>query len=171
MDQLQHDPRTKQMIKDTLYDFLYAPALKQFRARLENIITRNCEIQNTGNRAFFYKGEPYVSVDAVLPIKRIRLHNSLYVYMDQYLVELNQLNNHELPYVLGFISQTLNASNDIQDYLKVLPEAVHRPLSSLVAQCPCRTSKLTPDTVIDLQIRNQVPINLMKQRLVINLLT
>lgn len=169
-ERLQHDPRTKQMIKDMIYNFLYEPALKQFRARLENIITRNCQLLQTDNRAFFYKGEPYVSIDATLPIKRQKLDGSLCVYMDQYIVELNQLNNHELPYVLGFVSTVLNSSNELQDYLKVLPDAVHRPLSALIAQCPCKASKLSADSVIDLQIRNQVSINLMKQRLVTNLL-
>ena len=142
-ERLQHDPKTKLMIKDALYNFLYAPALRSFEVRLENIITKNCELHNSAERSFHYKGEAFISIDATLPIKRQRLDVSLNVYMDQYLVERNQLNNHEMPYVIGFVNAVLNSSNDLQDYLRVLPDAVHRPISNLVAQCPCRTKKLS----------------------------
>lgn len=167
---LQHDPRTKSMIKDALYNYLYEPALRQFKAQLESIIMKNCTLNNTDNRSFFYKGEQYVSENATLPLKRLKLHNSLHEHMDTYLLELHKLNDHELPYVIGFVGQVLNSSNDLHDYLKVFPESVHRPISKLISQCPCRTSKLTEDAVMDLKIRNQASINLMKQRLVINLL-
>ena len=169
-ERLQHDPRSKTMIKDMLFDFLYAPTIKQFRARLEGIITKNCQLTNNSTRAFHYKGEHYISHDAVLPVTRLRLDPSLAIYMDQYVIEQNQLNNYELPYVVGFLTAVLNSSNELQDYLKVFPDAVHRPLSALIAQCPCKTSKLSADMIIDLQIRNQVSINLMKQRLMTNLL-
>lgn len=169
-DRLQHDPRTKQQIKDLLYNYIYEPVLKQSRRRLDDIIMKNCALLQLSFAAFHYKGVAYQTLDATLPPRRQHLATSLHVYMDEYLVELDKLNNYELPYVLGFLSQVLNSSSELQDYITVLPDSVHKPIQSLIASCPCRQGKLDKDAVLDLQIRNQVSINLIKQRLFTNLL-
>ena len=90
--------------------------------------------------------------------------------MDEYLTDLEELNNKELPYVLGFINQVLNASCDLTDYMRVLPEAIHHPLAQMVATCPCRTTSLPEERVTHLMNKNQEPINMIKRRLVTNLL-
>ena len=170
MDQLHRDPRTKQQIKDALYDFLYKPVLEQFSTQLETIIVNNCLLLSISDRMFSYKGVLYQTVLntnlRVVP----RLHKQLHREMDEYLIEIQQLNNYELPYVLGFISQVLNASNDISDYLRVLPPAVHHPVQQLIETCPCNTKKLTDIEISTIQQRNTVSIALMKQRLLSNLL-
>ena len=168
--QLQHDPRTKSQIKEALYEFLYEPTMKQFKARLEQIISKNCLAQKTDDRCFSYKAVVYQSEDATVPFKKLRLAPSLYDLMDQYLLELDELNRQEIPYVVGFINQVLNASNEFGDYIKLFPDSVHRPLNKMVANCPCKTTKLSDDAVMDLLIRNQSSITLIKKRLVINLL-
>lgn len=168
--QIQHDPRTKSQIKEAIYTFLYEPTLKQFKARLEQIISKNCLAQKTDDRSFSYKAVVYKSDDATVPLKKVRLAPTLYDLMDQYLVELDQLNRQEIPYVVGFINQVLNASNEFGDYIKLFPDVVHRPLNKMIAHCPCKTAKLTEDAVMDLLIRNQTPITLIKRRLVTNLL-
>jgi hypothetical protein len=167
---LQHDPRTKKQIKDLIFAFLYDPTIKQLRARLEAIIIKNSALQGSSNLTFVYKGVTYSSIDATLHASRQRLSPLLHDHMDEYLTEAKNLNEVELPYVLGFINSVLNSSCDLQDYLRVLPDAVHRPLLKLVQTCPCRVKSLSNDAVIDLQIRNQKSISLMKQRLVTNLL-
>ena len=169
-DHLQHDPRTKKQIKDALYAFLYNPVLKNFERKLEQLITKNSVLLGNAEGSFMYKGELYSNPTASIPRKINRLHKSLYVYMDEYLEEIRQLNTQELPYVLGFIGQVLNASNDLSDYLLVFPPSVHHPVEKLIASCPCKTKKLTPEDVLTIQKNNQVPINLMKQRMVTNLL-
>lgn len=169
-DQLQHDPRTKQQVKDALYEYLYTPLLKQFKLRLDTLIVKNSVLLGNSERSFSYKGVVYQMESAPLPKLLNRLVRQLHPTMDDYISERDQLNNYELPYVLGFISQVLNASNDLQDLLLVLPSSVHRPIEDLIASCPCRTRKLTQEGVHNLRIRNQVSINLMKQRQVMNLL-
>lgn len=167
---LQHDPRTKQQIKDALYSYLYGPVLKDFQRKLEQLITKNSVLHGNAEMSFMYKSEIYCTVNAVIPRKINRLHKSLHSFMDEYLEEIRQLNNYELPYVLGFIGQILNSSNDLSDYLLVLPSSVHQPVEKLIASCPCRTKKLTQEDILNLQSKNQVPIALMKKRMVTNLL-
>lgn len=170
IDKLEHDPRTKQQIKDALYSFLYDPVTKQFKSRLDTLITRNSMLGGYGHKHFIYKGVLYNAEAAPPPLKKNRLIPQLRVAMDEYLTDLHRLNNDELPFVLGFINQVLNASGDLADYMRVLPESVHHPLQQLLSTCPCRATNLPEDKVESLRLRNLQPINLMKQRLVTNLL-
>lgn len=169
-ESLQHDPRTKMQIKDAIYGFLYEPILKQFQRRLDEIIVKNCILLNSPEQSFIYKGKVYATVGYPLPRIMNRLSKQLFVHMDEYLHDLKQLNNYELPYVLGFIGQVLNASNHLPDYLKVLPPAVHQPIAKLINTCPCRSVRLTEAGILELQKNNTVPISLIKQRMVTNLL-
>jgi len=168
--QILHDPRTKKQIKDNIFEYIYSPILKQFNFRLVEIINKNCVLFGIGDQVFSYKGETY-SINLVeLPRKLPRLSKQLIPVMDEYLRDLRQLNNYEIPYVVGFINQVLNSSNYIQDYLKVFPDAIHSPVEKMVASCPCRATRLAPESVLELQDANQISIGLIKHRLVSNLL-
>lgn len=170
METLQHDPRTKQQIKDMLYTFLYEPVQRRFKNQLNTLILRNTAIAGVSHQSFTYKGHLYSNDPATPPRKLTRLVPQLHADMDAYLAELKQLNDREVPYVLGFINQVLNASNDLHDYLRILPSSLHPPIQKLIDSCPCRTKKLTDAEVQELQTKNQHYIDLAKQRMVTNLL-
>lgn len=169
--EIHHDPRTKQHIKDMLYDHLYMPVKVRFDRRLREIIRKNCILISSPYECFTYKGEVYV----VEPIKEIprrmpRLSCHLFDEMNQYLKELKELNSTEIPYVLGYLNQVLNSSNSIPDYLSLLPESIHSPLIGVIDSCPCRSVKLSPQTVSEMKEKNNVPITLIKKRLMLNLI-
>lgn len=167
---LQHDPRTKQQIKDMLYNTLYAPIQEQFEKRLEALIYRNTMLMGASHKSFVYKGVTY-SCDSTPPPRRMnRLHPQLKDDMEEYIRDVKHLNDTELPYVLGFINQVLNSSNDLCDYLRILPESLHDSIRRLIATCPCRAQHLSPDTVQTIQERNEEVISLIKERMVMNLL-
>ncbi len=170
MEQLQHDPRTKQLIKDTLYEFLYRPIENQFKNRLEVLIVRNTLLGGYSHKSFNYKGVLYSSDNGAPPRKSNRLMLQLKPAMDEYLFDLKQLNEKELPFVIGFINQVLNASNDLQDYLHIFPESIHQPLEKLIATCPCQAKQLSDEKIVELREKNQASINMMKARMVTNLL-
>lgn len=170
MEQLQHDPRTKQLIKDTLYDFLYLPVQNSFKSRLDVLIVRNTLLGGYSHKSFNYKGVLYSCDNGSPPRKWNRLVPQLKPQMDEYLNDLKQLNEQELPYVVGFINQVLNASNDLQDYLQIFPESVHRPLEKLIASCPCGKLQLSNEKIVDLREKNAASIDMMKARMVKNLL-
>lgn len=170
MDPLEHDPKTKLQIKDALYAFLYAPVTKQFKARIETLIARNTILGGYSHKHFVYKGIIYNGDTTTPPMKKNRLVVQLRDPMEEYLRDRDELNNVELPFVLGFINQVLNSSNSLSDYLKVLPEAVHAPIRELLTTCPCRMDVLGPDKAEQMKHKNQSSIDLMKQRLVLNLL-
>lgn len=170
MDRLEHDARTKQQIKDLLYSFIYEPVQRQFKTRLETLIVRNAVMGGYGHKHFSYKGQVYNADTTIPPLRKNRLMAALRPEMDSYLADLDKLNTEELPYVLGFLNQVLNSSCDIEDYLRVMPEALHEPLRKLQATCPCRTSRLTPERIEQLRLSSVTPVTLIKERLVRNLL-
>lgn len=169
-DHLQHDPRTKQQIKDLLYKRLYDPVQEQFKKRINSIILKNCSLVASSHASFIYKGEFYTAEVSKPPIKMNRLTESLRPAMDEYLADLKELNDRELPYVLGYINQVLNASDSLEDYLQALPESMHETLKELILTCPCKKPHLSPEKIKLLQDKNQPNIALIKQRLVKNML-
>lgn len=167
---LQHDPRTKQQMKDLLYQYLYAPIDKQLQLQLDRIITKNAVYIGASHNSFMYKGVFYSCDSSKPPRKMNQLALPFRNDMDNYLKEVKHLNTTEIPYVVGFITQVLNSSNDLQDYLRVFPEAIHRPIEALINSYPCRSKKLTDFDVECIRKKNQASIDLMRQRMVTNLL-
>lgn len=171
MEPIQYDPRTKQQIKEELKNILYQSAKREFNQRLEALIIKNCLLTGYSHRSFTHKGEFY-SIDRLPPPrKQNRLVPELVPVMDAYLMEQAKINIEELPYTLGYINRVLNASNSLLDYKRLLPAALHRPLDAFAFQCPCKTPWLKEEVVQEIQKSNELPINLIKQRMVKNLLT
>lgn len=169
---LEHNPRTKIQVRELLYDTLYRPVQARFTARLNKIIDLNCNIQKSSHPSFTYRGHTYTKegINTPPPRRLAVLADTLKAEMDDYLTETTYLNSHELPFVVGYINQVLNISEDFPDYLKLLPEAIHRPLIELMATCPCKTSQLTQEAIDAMKETNRVSISLMKQRIVLNMI-
>ena len=164
---LQNDPRTKQMIKDMLYSHIYDPVEYRLHEKLKLIMGKNRLLNHHDMDYFSYKAKVY-SLDGTLIRSAPKLDPSLYGEMQEYLKELNELNRVEIPYVLNFINQALNASNDLRDYLKILPECLHKPIQELIDAHECRTERLTAEEVGAFKERNAQSILMVKKRLMLN---
>lgn len=171
MEKLQQDPRTKEQIKDALYDFIYSPVEKSFTQRLNNLILRNAISLCYSHKSFHYKGTFYSMDKGRPPLLRNKLSPQFVPQMEEYLEDLNYLKKTELPYVTGFITQVLNASNGFADYLCILPESVHRPIENMISKCACRSRQLSDEKIKWLQDSNKESINILKQRMMMNLIT
>lgn len=169
MEQPQHAPRTKRMIKDVLYELLYTPIQKQFKQRLDQLIVKNVVLGGYSHKSFMYKNVLYNCDTNAMPRKMNRLVIQLQPAMNEYLKELKQLNEDEL-HVLGYITQVLNSSNELHDYLRLLPPSVHPAIQGLINTCSCRGKRLPDETVALLQEKNLGAVQLMKNRMVTNLL-
>lgn len=166
----QHDPRTKQQIKDLLFLYLYTPVKQQFKNRIDDLIMRNALICGYSHKSFSYKGEFY-SCD-ILPLlsRKNKLVPQLRPEMDKYLKDLEELNNNEIPYVLGFINQVLNSSDSFADYLQIFPSIIHYPLQKMIATNPCTVHQLDQNKIDQLKEKNEKPIRLINRRMSLNLL-
>ena len=171
-NELAYDPRTKQMIKDKIYAHLYEPTKRQFSKRLKAIVQQNSTLNQNAQVCFRYNGEIYFDHDHKPPFPQPinQLHLSLHSVMDEYLQDLDKLNTEELPYVLSYITQVLNSSDHLPDYFKLFPTSVHSVIQELIDSCVCRAEAITPEKAEVIKKKNIVPIELMKQRMVLNLL-
>lgn len=170
MDTLQHDSLTKQQVKDALYEFLYTPSGNRLQERLNTLIIRNMQLAGYTHKSFYYKGVCYSCDDAPPPKRWNKLLPQLKEQMEDYLRDMEQINRYELPFVIGYINQALNASNNFGDYLRLFPDCLHPPLQKLIATCPCSTAALSDDKVEKIIDKNRVPINMIKQRMLTNLI-
>lgn len=171
MKPLQHDPRTKTQIKYALYKHLYSKVNREFEERLALIVQKNTLLGQHRHFSFMYKGVLYSTDISPAPRKSNRLMTELVPMMDQYLKDRKEIETKEMPYVLGFITAVLNSSNVLTDYLKLLPESVHGPINELIYNCPDQAKGMSQDAVDKLKQDNLSNIQLMKERMVRNLLS
>jgi hypothetical protein len=151
---------------------LYAPVKEKYDRKLSALISRNAALLNSPYESFMFRNVVYKKTETTLvPRKLNNLHPSLRDEMIEYLKEVEVLNDTEVPHVLGYINQVLNASNDLHDYLRLFPEVLHRPIQRVIDSCACRTTQLTDEVVDALRLKNEASIQLVKQRMVLNLIT
>ena len=171
MDNLTHDPRSRKIIKDALYTFLYGPILTVYKTRIDNIILKNTKLGGFTHRSFVYKGELFTCDQYAPPRKGNPLVHEMKPEMEAYLKETKEINETELPYVLGFIDSVLLSSQSLEDYLKVFPSAVHEPIRQLINSCPCRECSLTDASITTLSDKYKETIQMMETRVALNLIT
>jgi hypothetical protein len=170
-EELKYDPKSKRIIKEAMFAFLYQPLEVSTHKRLKTLIIKNSLLYGNNQHCLSYRGKEYaIDADSKRPRAMNRLKAELRPLMDEYLEDLVEINTVERPYVLGFINQTLNASSSLQDYLKIFPESMHKPLKHFIDTCGSRVGKLEPETIADIRHKNLIPIELMKKRMVLNLL-
>ena len=76
MEPLQHDPRTKQQVKEALYQFLYSPVQKRYQQQLRQLIQQNTLLIKSSHASFVYKNVFYSNENTPSPRKMNRLHPS-----------------------------------------------------------------------------------------------
>lgn len=171
MTDVHYDPGVKHYLKHQIYELLYKPSADKMKFKLDTIINRNTLIGKYTHKSFTYKGVSYSSEPTAPPRKSNSLIPELKGDMDDYLTELEALNGYEVPYVLGFITAVLNASNHFPDYLKILPEIAHKPVKESMNKHPWKSEELTDQAVEEFKEKFKVPIQLMKQRVIKNMIT
>lgn len=172
MSELNYSPESKQNIKDAIYTALYAQVNERYQAALDKLIHRNSVICGNTQDAVWHKGTIYRTQTAPLhtPKPVNKLDASLFQEFNELEDSRNYLNTQEMPYVIGYVNQILNSTASFEDYYDLLPDALHGVLDKMQQQCPCRTQELTQDVVEALKAQNQKPLDLLRQRLVSNLL-
>jgi len=159
------------MVKDSLYEYIYGPVQKSYRTRLDSLIIRNTIAGGFPTKSFHYKGNQYHCEGGALPPRGWnKLMPQFKDEMDDLLAEFSDINNRELPFVIGYIGQVLNSSNSFMDYLRLFPDSVHTPIKTIMETCPCCAQQLSDDKVEAILSKHQDAILMMKKRMVQNLL-
>lgn len=170
MHSLNHDPRTKQNIRDMLHEYLYSPLEEYFRKKRVKIIKANTIRGGFDHPHFQYKGEFYTMTEVRPSLKKNPLLPEFHAQMDDYLAEFRHIHLEEFPLTLGYITTVLNSSNHYHDYYRLLPEVLHPPLQGLATSCPYQTGVLEHDKVVEIVQKNEKIYNMIKARRVMNTL-
>lgn len=160
----------KHAIQTSLMAHLYNPVRDRHTKQLESLIVRNSLLRKVGVKAFRYKGTLYRSLDCPGGvIQAPRLHEDLEPEMAQMLEEQREIHSVEEPMVKGYITLVLNLSDNIEDYLLLLPQSLHRSIVSLALpyRGERRVSEDTAPYVMEPHLRC---IQLIKERMVSNLI-
>lgn len=168
--QLVYEASVKYRIKDAIHKHLYDPVYKRLNNAINELIVKNTLLKKYSHKSFIYKGEFYSYDSAPPPRKMNQLDWSLRDAMDEYLQERKKLNEQEIPFVLGYITQVLNATNCFENYLQLFPDCLHAIIQEFIEICPYHNSHLSQETIEAIKQKNETSIQLLKQRMAINLL-
>ena len=172
MSEVRFDPLMKTRIRNRLIDFVFGKIKKDLESNLSLLIARNSQLHGNAQAAFRYKRRVFTLADeSQLPYGINPLHEKLEREGEELIKQLDQLLRVEIPQIDSFFTQALNASDNIPDYLKIFPESIHKPLIKIISDCPCNTTKLSEDQIEKLISDNAERIQLLKQRLLLTVLT
>ena len=170
-DEIRPDPKAKLNIKNALDEALYAPVRKALQEQINKLIIKNTVAGKFTHKSFIYKNEIFNCDTAPLPKLMNRLLPQFKPEMEAYLLEVEELNKKELPYVFGFINQVLNSSNEFHDYLRLFPNVIHDHIRRLISTGPCSNKRLTDEEVEEIKSKNYHAIQLIKQRIISNMVS
>lgn len=168
MSKLLYDPILKYQIKSRIWEVLFTPVEKELDKQLEAIASKNCHLQGLSHKSFLYKGVRF-NADTTAPLLRSNyLAPSLNPDMEEYLSKVNKYRDHEENIITGYITMVLNLCTHPLDCLRLLPTGLHAHIADLLSTCT--ESNLNEEMVQVILKNNQKPIQMIKERMVLNLL-
>jgi hypothetical protein len=167
------NPITKSAIRISIESVLYSPFHRQQQKEIEKLIIQNCRAQRTPHLSFLYKNELYSMDPGAPPLRKTRLLPQFRGVMDELLAEQRRL-EEEKPFVIGFITAVLNASNAPGDWLKIFPESMHFPMKKKMEDIKLHLdwsqTQLPEDIIAKLPAQYAELIQIVKQRMTMNIL-
>lgn len=161
--------RYKQEVRNHLLTYIYEKAEEEKAVQMDSLVMANTLLHKDAPMAFLYKGEVYRHSQIRRTFARAPLlDKNLHERMDAWLKEQDNLLDEKV-FISGFLTTVLNASNHMEDYLKILPECLHPALREYPT-----TSALPAvgdDVIQRILTRNQNAIQRIKRRLTLNLIT
>ncbi len=155
-------PHLKQEVRSAILAHIYFPAHQRLEKRVEEIITKNTAMIGSGDLVISYKGENYSCIGARRTERKInRLLPVLRPYMDEWLND-KELLVDENQIVSNYLATVLNASNNVSDYFRLLPDCVH-PALQPYAQQPNVQPPLSDEQVQAIQAKNQKAMSMIRK--------
>ena len=158
----------KYQIKNRIWYVLFTPVENDLDAQLDTIATKNCQLQGLSHKSFLYKGVRFNADTTGPPLRSNKLAPSLKPEMEDYLSKVNECRDYEENLITGYITMVLNLCKHPRDCLRLLPSGLHAHIESLLIGCT--ESDLNEETVQEVLKKNQKPLQMIKERMALNLL-
>ena len=163
-----YEPNLKYRIKGRIWEVLFTPVEKDLKKQLEVIASKNCHLQGLSHKSFLYKGMRFNADTTPPPLRSNYLAPSLKPDMEEYLSKVNEYRDHEENLITGYITMVLNLCTHPLDCLRLLPTGLHAHVADLLRTSP--ESDLDEGIVQEVLKNNQKPIQMIKERMALNLL-
>ena len=163
-----YEPNLKYRIKSRIWGVLFTPVEKELDKQLEAIASKNCQLQGLSHKSFLYKGVRFNVDTTPPPLRSNHLAPSLKPDMEEYLDKVNEYRNHEENLITGYITMVLNICIHPRDCLRLLPTGLHAHIADLLSTCT--ESTLNEEMAQVILKNNQKPIQMIKERMALNLL-
>ena len=168
MSKLLYEPNLKYRIKSRIWGVLFTPVEKELDKQLEAIASKNCQLQGLSHKSFLYKGVRFNADTTPPPLRSNPLAPSLKAEMEEYLGKVNEYRDHEELLITGYITMVLNLCTHPRDCLRLLPTGLYSHVEDLLSVCT--ESNLNEEMVQVILKNNQKPIQMIKERMALNLL-
>lgn len=161
----------KYNLKNALLLKLYTPSNKAFTKACEEIVLQNNVLKGVHASSFLYRGSTYPVSQKLGPKSPYALHPSLEEKFVTVLYPFDEIQKFEVPMVAGFIIHVLNSSDCWEDYLKVFPETLHPLIEEWRFHFKWKIPTLTEAAIADILDKHSKGLQLLRARLVWNLLS
>lgn len=156
---------------EILQEHLYRNTKTYHFKLLSDLITKNSVLCFNARKSLSFGGNCYV-IGGNQPHLRISpnlLHHSLRGEMREYLTKVEK-SEQEIALVKGFFQKIMFLTNKEQDYCNLLPTVMHPAVRQLSPYLDKEEGHLSPEEVTAFLVENESYINLIKQRLILNLI-
>lgn len=179
-----YNPLVKQQLLKQLKIEIYAPIVNSLNREFWNINRRNTVKCGFNHNVFTYRGIFYsgnILIDLNLDYEdyysRINTHNykehlatEFHIAFDDLLAKRDLISEKEMPLVMGYVTQVLNISNNPHNYLKLLPDTLHKCIRIIAPFSEDVVDTISPARIENIKTVNKEYIDLLKLRLMSNLL-
>lgn len=169
MATIKHHPLAKANVKMDLLKAVYGPGEKEFTKAIQGIIEQNSRRQGIYASSFCYRGVSYPS-GKQYPRSPYSLHPDFWATVDDLIKQRDDLEIYEKPLVSAFVTNVLNSSDYWEDFLKVLPESLHQFIHERRFLFNSQVPTLDDAQVQLILARHAKGAQLLRTRLVWNLL-
>lgn len=161
----------KYNLKNALLLKLYNPSSKAFTKECEDLVLQNNVLKGVHASSFLYRGTTYPVLQKLGLKSSYALHPSLEEKFVTVLYPFDEIQKFEVPLVAGFIIHVLNSSDCWEDYLKVFPETLHPLIEEWWFHFKWKIPTLTEAAIADILDKHSKGLQLLRARLVWNLLS
>lgn len=168
-------PNIRPAIRDEVLHFLYTKDAESAATTLSDILQENCTLTNTTTLALTFHGKVYQPSHAPKRLIAPPIHPSLNDRMLAYVKDRTLIEREEKLIIKNLLTAILNTSDCVDDWLKLLPPAVHSPVELQRLYYPAISPPesepiLTFDMIEAFERKQERFLNMLKGRLALNLI-
>lgn len=168
--ELQYRTQVKEHLAKVMERELFHRTTEVLKHQINAIADDHKALIKSNFRGFSYKGKEYWGFigDA---LAHPELHHELHTRMENYLTLHTRITEYEQPIINNYLRGMFAHTDWLDDYHQMLPDSLHScftPYEDVFRKPDAR--RMPPDDLAEFLVRNRRYIQLMRERMLLNLL-